>query len=380
MAAITGCGSSSSSSGSGSDTGGKTLTIGFSSVLSGPASVYSEVTQGAQAYFKLRNDQGGVNGYKFKFKEKDNAYSTAQSVAVARELANSNVFEILVAGTPPVQAVKPIAAQLGVPIMAAANGDFFVPPIKNFFGENPRYSRLPLFDAQFILQHLHETQFALAYQNDDVGTPASKVVPQYLEAHGGKILTSVPVDAGTTDFSALASRLKRSGATVVEAFLGTSPFAGLQKAAAAIGYHPTWVTLFTQLTPGYTDLVGKLADGVYVNEFLNADGPELATFKAGMTKYAPKLTASFLAEQGWTMAAITAKGIEQATQGDAKLTKDSYLAALNSFSGVPAGLLPSVTYGPQSHAAATKAAMYKYTGTSAKAVMKYEDIPSLGGN
>lgn len=388
---VAACSSGSSASGSGASTSGsssgasasasgaKTVTIGLSSILSGPYAVYGEVGQGIQAYLDAANASGGINGYKFKVEIKDNQYQPTQSVQITRSFASDGALAIFELGTPASQAAITLGNQLAIPLITTANGDLFAPPPSKYvFATDPQFSRMGVFEAQFILQNLHTKQFAFAYENDDLGTPAENVVPKYVADQGGKVLTSVPVDATATDFSSEAIRLKNSGATVVQAFIGTAAFAGLQKAAAAIGYHPTWVTFFTQDNEAYVQLVGaSLANGVYADNFLDTSGTEWSTYKAAMEKYYPSLVNAQFAQLGWSQAAILGDGIDKATQGGAPLTAASLTTALDSLTHVPAGFLPSITFTDANHAAGSEDAMFLYSGAAVKQVTNYAVLPPL---
>src|SRR5919199_786486 len=57
----------------------KQILIGGTTPLSGPASAYSAVAKGADAYFKYVNDHGGVFGRKIKYKYLDDAYDPSRA-------------------------------------------------------------------------------------------------------------------------------------------------------------------------------------------------------------------------------------------------------------------------------------------------------------
>ena len=59
----------------------KTILLGGTAPLSGPASAYASVARGANAYFKYVNARGGVNGRTINYKFLDDAYNAAQSRA-----------------------------------------------------------------------------------------------------------------------------------------------------------------------------------------------------------------------------------------------------------------------------------------------------------
>ena len=378
---LTACGSS-GSSGSGTSAAvasqGKAVTIGLSSILSGPYAVYGEVGQGIQGYLDMINASGGVNGHTFNVLVKDNAYQSTQAIAITRGFVGDGALAVFELGTPATQAALTLADQLKVPLIAAANGDLFAPPTTQYaFTVDSQFSKQGLYQAQFIMQNLHVKQWAFAYQDDDTGTPAQNVVPAYVKDQGGKLLTDISVSPTATDFSDQAAELKGSGAKVVQAYLGTATFIGLQKAAAAIGYHPTWVTFFTQADPAYPAAVGSLANGVYVDSFLDTAGPEVSAFQTAMKKYYPKLVDSWLAELGWSQAAILIQGVTKATAGGAALTTSSLTQALGSLSGVQAGFIPSIGFDAQTHAASSEDSMFVWDGSTLKQVTPYQDMPSI---
>ena len=62
------------------------IRIGNTAPYSGPASAYSAGAVSEAAYFKMINDQGGVNGRKINFISLDDAYSPPKTVEQIRRL------------------------------------------------------------------------------------------------------------------------------------------------------------------------------------------------------------------------------------------------------------------------------------------------------
>src|SRR5580693_1151485 len=58
----------------------KEIKIGNTGPYSGPASSYSAVPKSEVAYWKMVNDQGGINGRKINFISYDDAYSPPKTV------------------------------------------------------------------------------------------------------------------------------------------------------------------------------------------------------------------------------------------------------------------------------------------------------------
>ena len=84
------------------------IKIGNIEAYSGPASAYGIIGKTEEAYFKMINDAGGVNGRKINFVSYDDAYSPPKTVEQTRKLIESDeVFLIFNAlGTPTQSAVQ----------------------------------------------------------------------------------------------------------------------------------------------------------------------------------------------------------------------------------------------------------------------------------
>src|SRR6201985_3500510 len=70
------------------DTGATDAEIKIGNIMpySGPASAYGVIGKTEEAYFKMINDQGGINGRKITFITYDDAYSPPKAVEQARKL------------------------------------------------------------------------------------------------------------------------------------------------------------------------------------------------------------------------------------------------------------------------------------------------------
>src|SRR6202047_1125606 len=62
------------------------IKIGNVEAYSGPASAYGVIGKTEEAYFKMINDQGGVNGRKLNFISYDDAYSPPKTGGQTRKL------------------------------------------------------------------------------------------------------------------------------------------------------------------------------------------------------------------------------------------------------------------------------------------------------
>jgi len=84
------------------------IKLGQTSPFSGPASAYSVIAKTQAAYFKMINDQGGVNGRKINLITLDDAYSPPKTVEQTRKLVEQEEVAVILnpLGTPTGLAVR----------------------------------------------------------------------------------------------------------------------------------------------------------------------------------------------------------------------------------------------------------------------------------
>src|SRR5262252_941364 len=67
------------------------IKVGNTCFYSGPASSYGTIGKAEAAYFRMLNEQGGVNGRKINFISYDDAYSPPKTVEQTRRLVEEDV-------------------------------------------------------------------------------------------------------------------------------------------------------------------------------------------------------------------------------------------------------------------------------------------------
>ena len=150
------------------------IKIGQTVPFSGPASAYATIGKAQAAYFKMINDQGGINGRKINLIQYDDAYSPPKAVEQVRKLVESDevllTFQII--GTPSNAAVQKYLNAKKVPQLFAATGASKFTDPKNFpwtMGFNPNYFVEGRIYGQYILKNYPSAKVGILYQNDDLG-------------------------------------------------------------------------------------------------------------------------------------------------------------------------------------------------------------------
>src|ERR1700754_572748 len=150
------------------------IKIGNVEAYSGPASAYGIIGKTEDAYFRMVNDQGGVNGREINFISYDDGYSPPKTVEQVRKLIESDeVFLIFNAlGTPTQTAVQKYQNTKKVPQLFVATGASKWNDPKDFpwtMGFQPSYRVEARIFAKYILKEKPNAKVAVFYANDDFG-------------------------------------------------------------------------------------------------------------------------------------------------------------------------------------------------------------------
>ena len=150
------------------------IKIGNVEAYSGPASAYGVIGKTEDAYFKMINDTGGINGRKINFISYDDGYSPPKTVEQIRKLIESDevflVFNAL--GTPTQTAVQKYHNAKKVPQLFLATGASKWNDPKEFpwtMGFQPSYRVEARIFAKYILKNKPDAKVAIFYANDDFG-------------------------------------------------------------------------------------------------------------------------------------------------------------------------------------------------------------------
>lgn len=376
----TSCGGS-TPSGGGSPAGGRTLHIGMSLTATG-APAYAALGYGLQAYLQYRDDTtGGVNGYKFDFNIANNANTAQGGATSVPQLLNPKPDLLVVEGSNPfVGSLEVLRSQVtDLPVVAFADADKVKGAnLGNLFGTWPSYARECVVLAQYAIKVKKQTNLALLYLDNAIGQGASESCPASMKTLGATKVTSIAIPPTATTFTSIATQLKQAG---VEGaiFIALSPQAkGVQAASAEIGFRPAWYGFSSLLDQQYLTLAGNAAEGTILDSWIQAlseDTPEVKLFKQQIAKYSSQ-SETALGAYGWTLGAVLAAGVEQATAGGKALTPATWMAALRQIKDGKYGLGPSLTYAGDQSSVVRQISMYQVKGTQFVKVSDLIAIPT----
>src|SRR6185312_5402465 len=150
------------------------IKLGQTMPYSGPASSYGTIGKVEQAYFKMLNEQGGVNGRKINLISLDDGYSPPKTVEQTRKLVEREgvllIFDPL--GTAPNSAIQKYLNSKKVPQLFISSGSSRFNDPKQFPWTMPW---LPSYEAEgydfgaYVLKNRPSAKIGILYQNDDIG-------------------------------------------------------------------------------------------------------------------------------------------------------------------------------------------------------------------
>jgi branched-chain amino acid transport system substrate-binding protein len=203
------------------DTGATDTEIRIGNIMpySGPASSYGLIGKTEEAYFKMINDSGGINGRKINFITYDDGYSPPKAVEQARKLVESDevllVFNPL--GTPSNSAIQKYLNSKKVPQLFVATGATKWNSPKEFpwtMGWQPSYQSEAQIYAKFLLKEKPDAKIAVFYQNDDFGKDYLKGLKDGLGAKASMIITEESYETTEPSIDSHIVKLKSTGADV----------------------------------------------------------------------------------------------------------------------------------------------------------------------
>ncbi|MDH2386082.1 ABC transporter substrate-binding protein [Bradyrhizobium sp. CER78] len=223
------------------------IKIGQTVPFSGPASAYASIGKTQAAYFKMINDQGGINGRKINLIQYDDAYSPPKAVEQVRKLVESDevLLTFQIVGTPSNAAVQKYLNAKKVPQLFAATGASKFTDPKNFpwtLGFNPNYFVEGRIYGQYILKEHPNAKIGVLYQNDDLGKDYLNGIKAGLGDKAAKMIVaeaSYEVSDPTIDSQVI--KIKDAGADLF--FSASTPKQAAQaiKKIAELGWHPVHI-------------------------------------------------------------------------------------------------------------------------------------------
>jgi branched-chain amino acid transport system substrate-binding protein len=322
------------------------IKIGNTNPYSGPASAYGTIGKVIGAYFKMLNEQGGINGRKINFISYDDGYSPPKTVEMARKLVEQDevLFLFQTLGTPSNTAIHKYMNMKKVPQLHVATGASKWNDPKNFpwtMGWQPNYHTEGEIYAKHILQTKPNAKIAVLYQNDDFGKDLLRGLKDGLGAKAASMIVkeaSYEVSDPTVDSQII--QLQGSGADVFVDITTPKFAAQAVRKVYDIGWKATHylnnvgASVGSVLTPAGLDKSVGVITTAYLKDYTDAqwaNDAAMKTFENFMKKYYPDGNLADASNMyGYTVAKTLEQVLKQA--GD-NLTRDNVIKQAASMKG-----------------------------------------------
>jgi branched-chain amino acid transport system substrate-binding protein len=291
----------------------KSVKIGGTFPLSGPASLYATIPVAMKAYFSYINarrgpdGKRGVYGRQIIWNYKDDQYSPPAAVQLTRGLVEQDkVFAVVGSlGTEVNQAIRPYLNQMKVPQMLVATGattwgsDWKQYPWTT--GWQPAYQLEGKFYGQAIAANTPNAKIGVIYQNDAYGKDYIAGLKAGLGGKASNIVDEEPFEVTAPSVASQISKLKASGATIFVIFATPTKTIQSYATANALKWPPD--TIYTNSVSatdtfltlakanGGGDLVNRTFTTQYAKDPANptwASDPGMVLYNKVMAKYYPK--------------------------------------------------------------------------------------------
>ncbi len=351
---LTGCGKQAKAPGV-TDT---EILIGNIQDLSGPMKELGAVLPaGSNVYFRYINEKGGVHGRQIRMMVEDHQYNPQKAVTAAKKLIEKDQVFCLyqVIGTSPCEAIRPILAETGTPLIAPATqsgsmSDLSRPAGDLIFHTDTGYDKQTNILVDYILKQDPKAKIGLIYQDDDYGQNVLKGASE-VEKRTGVSIQKEAYQRGATDFAGQVGNLMKGGAThVIIAGVVKEPII-VMKTAAAMGYTPQFFGTSPTMDHRVALAAGPAGEGFIAANFAqlwNSDAPAAVLYRDLCNKYeVPKPYMGMYHFYGFMTAMVLVEGLERAGNNP---TRKRLVKGLETFNKWESGAFPPITYTTKDHA------------------------------
>src|SRR3954468_5334298 len=234
----------------------RTVVIGGTFPLSGPASSYAPIPVGVKVYFSYVNarrdaatKKRGVNGRQIVWKYYDDGYNPANTATQTRKLVEEDkVFALFGGlGTEPQQAVVDYANQRKVPQLLVSTGatefDANYKSKPYTLGWQPDYFAEGAIYGKYAVQNWANKKIGVIYQNDDYGKNYLEGLKSGLGSKASNIVTTQGFAVTDTSVAQQVVAVRQSGADVIAIFATPGKTVTVFATMKALKYRPEEVVM-----------------------------------------------------------------------------------------------------------------------------------------
>jgi branched-chain amino acid transport system substrate-binding protein len=324
--------------------------VGSFMAKTGPVSFIGKpFEKGMVAYFNWVNKNGGVNGRQINFLAADDQFNPAKTITeVKRLVEQDNVFAVAGGlGTPGCLAVQKYLNDKKVPFVYQGSGSpqFAIPPKKYVFSVQPSYPVEGGIMASYLAEKKGFKRIAVVYRSDELGLEGRNGVVDGLKRFGLELVADIKVKPTDQNFAAQIPKLIASKPEAVVISMMMPQSVNFLKQAKQYGMKKQlFLANYTNPVPQFIAMSKGAATGAQATGWLFA--PSLADPNNEATKiyqatYADELPNAYAAA-GFIAAEVFTEGLRRTGKD---LTRENYVAALETLKDYNGILSPNINYG-----------------------------------
>jgi branched-chain amino acid transport system substrate-binding protein len=334
----------------------KTITIGSCSALEGPSrSLGEDTVTGANAYFSLINEEGGVNGRKLKLVAYDDSYDPAKTKVCFERLVSDKVFAMgFFVGTPTAVKYVPMAEESKMPLIGLFTGaQTLYTPLRHWV-INVRASYYDETREQMdgVWDKLGYHKVGVIYPEDAFGAAVLGGVTEALKAHGAEPVKVASYERQTTNVGGAIDTVRAASPQAVVLVGPPNTVAPILKQAHARGWKPLFLTVSFVGTDELIQEAGENAEGMVITQvvppYYLTDLKGVALYRRALSKYAPASKPNFVSLEGFVDAMVLVEGLKRAGK---EPTREGLIHGIESIHEEDLGLGPqlALNYSSKSH-------------------------------
>jgi branched-chain amino acid transport system substrate-binding protein len=325
----------------------KTILIGSCSALEGPSrSLGLETVTGANAYFSLTNDEGGVNGRKLKLIAYDDSYDPAKTQACFDRLLNDKVFAMgFFVGAPTAVKYMPLAESNKIPLIGLFTGaQTLYSPLRHWI-VNVRASYYDETREQMegVWDKLGYHKVGVIYPEDAFGSAVLGGIAEALKTRGAEPVKVASYERQTANVGGAIDTVRATNPQAVVVVGPPNTVAPILKQSHARGWKPLFITVSFVGTDELITEAGDDAEGTVITQvvppYYVTELKGVALYRRSLSKYAPEAKPNFVSLEGFVDALVMVEGLKRAGKD---LTREGLIRAIESIHEEDLGLGPQL--------------------------------------
>ncbi|MGB2666674.1 MAG: ABC transporter substrate-binding protein [Candidatus Acidiferrum sp.] len=225
----------------------KEISIGSCSALEGPSAFLGrETVIGAETYFQVLNEAGGINGRKLRLYSFDDSYDPAKAEACWDKLMVQKVFAMgFFVGTPTAAKYVPLADSNEIPLVGLFTGaqTLYTPLRRWVINVRASYFDETREQIDGLLDTLHYRKIGVIYPDDAFGSAVVQGVQAALKAHGSQDVATASYPRQSTQGAEAIDKVRAANPDAVVVAGPSNTVGPILKQAHGKGWKPLFLTV-----------------------------------------------------------------------------------------------------------------------------------------